>query len=411
MDRRYTITVAGGGAAGFFAAITCAESIPDCDVVLLEKSPELLAKVMISGGGRCNVTNACFDPKKLVEHYPRGHRELMGPFHRWQPRDTVKWFEGRGVKLKVEPDGRMFPVTDKSTTITECLIREAKAAGVIIHTGKGLAAVVGKDRGFVITLSDGDRMECDRLLIATGGNQNSGVFKIIETLGHTIKPLRPSLFSFDCEDSRLTDLAGISVPDVQISINGTSLSQRGPVLITHWGFSGPAILKLSAWGASQLADRQYQFSLKVRWAPDLNEQQLRDHIQLCRTEHARKNISSWNMWKIPQRLWSSLLHSLEIKHDVSWNQFPRSAVDSLIKALTGSEFKITGKSMNKDEFVTCGGVSLDEVDFKTMQSKKCPGLYFAGEVLDIDGVTGGFNFQSAWTTGWIAGKSIGQEIG
>jgi predicted Rossmann fold flavoprotein len=410
MDQRFTIAIAGGGAAGFFSAITCADSIPDCDVVLLEKSPELLAKVMISGGGRCNVTHACFDPKKLVEHYPRGYRELIGPFHRWQPRDTVKWFEDRGVKLKAEPDGRMFPVTDQSTTITDCLMREARQSGVKIVTGKGLVSVTRQGRGFVLGLSNDEHLACNRLLIATGGNQNSGMFRVVEELGHTIKPLRPSLFSFDCDDPRLKDLAGISVADIQVAVPGTTLNQRGPLLITHWGLSGPAILKLSAWGAPQFAEMQYQFTAKVRWVPDVNENEMREHIQLCRTEHARKAVSSWNMWRIPQRLWLSLITHLNINPDSVWNQFPRAAVEPLIQALLGSEFRITGKSMNKDEFVTCGGVSLDEVNFKTMESRKCPGLYFAGEILDIDGVTGGFNFQSAWTTGWIAGKSIGQEI-
>ncbi len=409
MTHRFTIAVAGGGAAGFFAAITCADSIPDCDVLLLEKSPELLAKVMISGGGRCNVTHACFDPAKLVENYPRGRRELLGPFHRWQPRDTVKWFEDRGVKLKVEPDGRMFPVTDKSTTITECLMREAREAGVKISTNKGLASAERQDRGFRLGLTTGETIMVDRLLIATGGNQNSGVFKIIESLGHNIKPLRPSLFSFDCDDPRLKDLAGISMPDAEVSIGGTTLRQRGPLLITHWGLSGPAILKLSAWGASQLADMNYQFTLRVCWTPGLGTEQLRAGIQQGRMEHPKKAIGSWNPWKIPQRLWLALIAPLSIEPAVVWNQFPRGGVDPLVKTMAATEFSIDGKSMNKDEFVTCGGVSLDEVDFKTMQSRKCPGLYFAGEVLDIDGVTGGFNFQSAWTTGWIAGKSIGQE--
>ena len=411
MAHRFTIAMVGGGAAGFFAAITCADSIPDCDVLLLEKSPELLAKVTISGGGRCNVTHACFDPKKLVTFYPRGHRELLGPFHRWQPRDTVKWFEERGVPLKVEPDGRMFPVTDQSTTITDCLQHEAKEAGVTIFTGKGLVAAKRQERGFLISLSNGEQLIADRLLIATGGNQNSGVFRIVEGLGHTIRPLRPSLFSFDCDDPRLKDLAGISVSDVVVSVAGTSLTQRGPMLITHWGMSGPAILKLSAWGASQLADLQYRFVLKVRWTPDDHAEQVREQIQQNRIEHPKRAIGTWNPWRIPQRLWHSIIGSLGLDVATVWNQFPRGQVEPLINALLGSEFQIDGKSMNKDEFVTCGGVSLDEVDFKTMESKICRGLYFAGEILDIDGVTGGFNFQSAWTTGWIAGKSIGQEAG
>jgi len=410
MDHRYTIAVAGGGAAGFFGAITCAESIPDCKVVILEKSPEPLAKVTISGGGRCNVTNACFEPARLVQHYPRGHRELLGPFHRWQPRDTVKWFEDRGVPLKVEPDNRMFPVSDQSSSITECLIREAQQSGVKLLKNQGLVSITRKDRGFLLGLSSGASLNCERLLVATGGNQNSGVFKLVEQLGHTIKPLQPSLFSFDCQDSRLQALAGISVSDVQASIVGTTLKQRGPLLITHWGLSGPAILKLSAWGAPQLADVNYQFKVKICWVPDCPENELRDQINGFRTEFPKRTIHSWNNWNLPQRLWQSLISGLNIPPDTIWNQFPRQKVEPLIQLLLSTEFQIDGKSMNKDEFVTSGGVSLDEVDFKTMQSRKCAGLYFAGEILDIDGVTGGFNFQSAWTTGWIAGKSIGQEI-
>jgi predicted Rossmann fold flavoprotein len=410
MTDRYTIAVVGGGAAGFFAAITCAESIPDCEVVLLEKSPELLAKVTISGGGRCNVTHACFDPKKLTDHYPRGHRELIGPFHRWQPRDTVRWFEERGVKLKVEPDGRMFPVSDQSSSVTECLIREAKAAGVQIRTRHGLVSIVPQSRGFLLGLANGDHLVCDRVLVATGGNQKSAVFRAIAGLGHTITSLRPSLFSFNCKDPRLQNLAGISVPDVRAFVPGTSLSQRGPLLVTHWGLSGPAILKLSAWGAVQLADLDYRFTVGIDWAPDLTDERLREQIQNARVEHGRKRVIALNFWNLPQRLWQSLTVSLGVDPEMIWNQFPRALVGPLIAMLHGTEFAVDGKSMNKDEFVTCGGVSLDEVDFKTMESRKCRGLYFAGEILDIDGVTGGFNFQSAWTTGWIAGKSIGQEI-
>ena len=410
MSERLKIVVAGGGAAGFFAAITCAESIPDSDVVLLEKSPELLAKVTISGGGRCNVTHACFDPARLAEHYPRGQRELLGPFHRFQPRDTVRWFEERGVELKTEPDGRMFPVTDKSTTITGCLINEAREAGVRLFTGKGLASAVRTERGFVLELTDGSRMECGRLLIATGGNQNSPVFDLIKKLGHTVQPLRPSLFSFHCEDPRLKDLAGVSVAGVEVSVPGTSLRQRGPMLVTHHGLSGPAILKLSAWGAPRFHELDYHFSIEANWVPGAREADIRAAIAACREEHPKKIVMNYNPWGIPVRLWNSIAAHAGISHANIWNQLSRAQIDALSRELVRSEFRINGKSMNKDEFVTCGGVSLAEVDFKTMQSKKCRGLYFAGEVLDIDGVTGGFNFQSAWTTGWIAGKSMGQEI-
>lgn len=402
--------MAGGGAAGFFAAITCAESIPDCNVVLLERSPELLAKVIISGGGRCNVTNACFDPEQLVKNYPRGFRELLGPFHRWQPRDTVKWFESRGVELKTEPDNRMFPVTNKSSTIAECLIRSAETAGVVIETNRGLSSVKRDENGFLLGLSDGSQMSCSQLLIATGGNSNSGVFKLIEQLGHTVKPLRPSLFTFNCDDERIAGLAGVSVPDVEVSVADSRLKQRGPLLITHWGISGPAVLKMSAWGASELADTDYAFTTNVNWVPNESRSQIVEQISDCRADQGRKNVCSWNPWNLPQRLWQSLAMSVGVREETTWSQLSRQSVDSMIQTLLKTAFKVNGKSMNKDEFVTCGGVDLKEVDFKTMGSKICKGLYFAGEVLDIDGVTGGFNFQAAWTTGWIAGKSIGQDI-
>ncbi len=410
MSDAFTIAIAGGGAAGFFAAITCAESIPDCEVVILEKSPEPLAKVTISGGGRCNVTHACFEPERLIEHYPRGGRELLGPYHRWQARDTVNWFEERGVPLKVEPDGRMFPVTNSSATVVDCLLREARQAGVKMLVNCGLAGASMVDRRFRLALTRGDEMMCDRLLLATGGNQNSPVFRIAASLGHTITTLCPSLFSFDCRDARLVDLAGISVREVDVSVPGTSLRQRGPLLVTHWGLSGPAILKVSAWGARELADLNYQFTLRVNWAPAHSPYALREQINHARVEHGRKRVDHYNPWEIPHRLWQSLIGPMLPSPDLAWNQLPKHLIEPLIALLSGTEFMIDGKSMNKDEFVTCGGVSLDEVNFKTMQSKKCRGLYFAGEILDIDGVTGGFNFQAAWTTGWIAGKSMGQDI-
>lgn len=410
MTQPFKVIVAGGGAAGYFAAITCADSIPDCEVVIVEKSPEPLAKVSISGGGRCNVTHACFEPEQLVKHYPRGYRELLGPFHRWQPRDTVRWFEERGVPLKIEPDGRMFPTTNKSGTVVACLKREAERAGVNVCTSKGVESVVYHNNRFTVRLSDGSEMTGDRLLLATGGNQQSPVFRIAESLGHTVHRLCPSLFSFNCRDPRIADLAGVSVPDVEVSVDGTSLRQRGPLLVTHEGLSGPAILKLSAWGAPALADMDYHFDLRVCWAPGTAEPFVKQHIAACRSEHGRKTIHNYNPWGLPTRLWQALLRGMNIGHSLTWSQLPRDAMASVVDAVVRSSFRIHGKSMNKDEFVTCGGVSLDEVNFKTMESKKCRGLYFAGEILNIDGVTGGFNFQAAWTTGWIAGKSMGQEL-
>lgn len=399
------IIVAGGGAAGFFAAITCAESVKDAEVVLLEKSPELLAKVTISGGGRCNVTHACFDPAELAQRYPRGGRELLGPFHRWQARDTVDWFESRGVKLKTEADGRMFPITDKSTTITACLIREAEKAGVKIVSHKGLSGV---ERGdvFRVSVTSGETLECDRLLIATGGNQNSNGFDVAATLGHGIELPVPSLFTFHVDDERIRGLQGLSVPDAEVSVPSMKLSQRGPVLITHWGLSGPAILKLSAWGARLLYESNYDVELNVNWRPDASLEKL----SAFKMEHARKAVAVWSPFKeIPHRLWASLTKRAGISDNVSWAAVPKQLLIALVEELTAGRYHVTEKSLFKDEFVTCGGVRLREMDFKTMESKVCKGLYFAGEILDIDGVTGGFNFQSAWTTGWIAGKSMAEE--
>ena len=401
------IVVAGGGAAGFFGAIAAAESIADAEVILLEKSPELLAKVTISGGGRCNVTHACFDPKELSTRYPRGGRELIGPFHRWQPRDTVDWFESRGVKLKTEADGRMFPTTDKSTTITDCLLKQARNAGVQIVTGKGLLDVNRTEKGFVLRLTSKETLACDRLLIATGGNQASAGRSIAESLGHTIVPPVPSLFTFNVKDRRIEGLAGLSVAKAEASVPSQKLSQRGPVLITHWGFSGPAILKLSAWGARVLHDVGYDFELVINWLPAVR---VEERLRALKLEHAKRCVVAWSPFpEIATRLWASLIRSAGVPDDRQWATLSRLELDAMTKALGACAFHARGKSMFKDEFVTCGGVSLKEVDFKTMQSRVCPGLYFAGEVLDIDGVTGGFNFQAAWTTGWIAGKSMGQE--
>ncbi len=408
------VGVVGGGAAGFFGAITCAESIPDAEVVILEKSPELLAKVTISGGGRCNCTHACFEPDRLVGRYPRGHRELLGPFHRWQPRDTMDWFTSRGVALKTEPDGRVFPVSDRSSSITDCLQAAARRAGVRVQTRCGVEQATPRTgrTGFHLTLSDGSTQEVDRLLIATGGNQHSHGFDLARQLGHTIEEPVPSLFTFDVKDPRLDGLAGLSVKEVEVAVPAARLKERGPLLVTHWGVSGPAILKLSAWGARALAEADYQFDFHVNWLPALDEAQVRAVLAGCRADHARKVVGGWSPFpEVPRRLWESLVTAVGIAPAQTWAGLGKAPAAALERQLRAGLFAATGKSMNKDEFVTCGGVRLREVNFQTMESRRCRGLYFAGEVLDIDGVTGGFNFQAAWTTGWIAGKSMGQEGG
>jgi predicted Rossmann fold flavoprotein len=397
------ILIAGGGAAGFFAALAGAERNPAARVTICEATAHPLAKVRISGGGRCNVTHACWEPDELVRRYPRGGRELRGPFHRWGPRETVAWFAARGVELKTEPDGRMFPVTDNSATIVDCLRRAAEAAGVVVRTQCGVRAARS---GFEVDLTTGETIACDRLLVATGGAKGGGGGEIARRFGHEIVPPVPSLFTFHVDDPRLAGLPGVSVADAAVGVPASSLRERGALLITHNGLSGPAILKLSAWGAREFHDRAYRFALAVNWvAPRTLEQVVTELRSGCR-EHPRKQVVTWNPFGLPQRLWERLAAAAEISPARTWGAVPKAGWQALARQLVRGEFAVVGKSLFKEEFVTCGGVCLREVDFKTMESRLCPGLYFAGEVLDIDGLTGGFNFQSAWTTGWLAGRAL-----
>ncbi len=401
------IAVAGGGAAGFFAALAAREGNPDHEVTIYERSPEPLAKVVISGGGRCNVTHACFDPARLTEAYPRGGRELRGPFHRWQPADTVAWFEDRGVEIKTEPDGRMFPVTDRSRTISECLERAARAAGIPVRVRCGLAGAARRPGGgFDLRFADGSEAPCDALVLATGGNREGAGFRIAAGLGHTIVPPVPSLFTFAIRDPRLDGLAGLSSPDAEVSAPGPELRQRGPVLITHWGLSGPAVLRLSAWGARTLHDQGYRFDLEVAWVAGLAAEAAEARFRELRATEGRKQVRTWCPWELPQRLWASLVGHAGIADGTSWARLRGEEARRLARELTGGRYRVHGQSLHKEEFVTCGGVALDEVDFRTMESRIAPGLYLAGEVLDIDGITGGFNFQAAWTTGRIAGEAL-----
>lgn len=400
------ICIVGGGAAGFFAAITAAEAAPDCAVTVFEATAHLLAKVKVSGGGRCNVTHACFEPRELVRRYPRGGRELLGAFSRWQPRDTVAWFEARGVTLKTEADGRMFPVTDNSATIVDCLLGAAQQAGVVIRTNCGVKAVERRDKGFVLTTMTGETVTGDRLLLATGGNKTSAGFAIAAQFGHAIEEPVPSLFTFHVTDPRLQDLSGVSVEEAATAVSGTSLKERGPLLVTHWGLSGPAILKLSAWGARTLHDCGYQFTLAVNWAPSFNPETARAALESARAANPRKQVTTWCPLGLPLRLWEKLVGAAGLAPDAIWNSAGNAALRALAAQVCEGSFAVNGKSMFKEEFVTCGGVRLGEVDFKTMESRLVPGLYFAGECLDIDGITGGFNFQSAWTTGYLAGQAM-----
>lgn len=402
----WDIIIIGGGAAGFFAAIRCAEVNPNLRVLILEKASQTLGKVLISGGGRCNVTHACFEPAQLITYYPRGGNELRGAFARFQPKDTVEWFEKRNVKLKVESDGRMFPVTDDSNTIANCLRDFAGQAGVQVELGASVLSVEKTSQGgFKLEIkkeAQGFYIQTKKLMFATGGDRKSQ--QLVQALGHSIVPQVPSLFTFKIRDKRIDGLAGVSLEDVTLKMDG--LTARSPLLITHWGMSGPAVLRLSAWGARILFDKNYASLLTVNWLGDYKLDATLEVLQRNKDwrENARKKVSAHSAFsQIPIRLWKQLVYFIG---DKNWADASKAELQKLAQELTAGEYKIQGKGQFRDEFVTCGGVSLKEVDFKTMQSRIVDGLYFGGEVLDIDGITGGFNFQAAWTTGWLAGSAM-----
>ena len=402
----WDVIVAGGGPAGFFAAIRCAELDPRLRVLILEKARQTLGKVLISGGGRCNVTHACFEPAKLVTYYPRGAAELRGAFTRFQPADTVNWFEERGVKLKAESDGRIFPVTDSSETIANCLRESARRAGIMVRTGMSLkGAEKSSNHRFRLTVQrEGEffHLQAQKLLIATGSDAKTR--EIVKSLEHSIEEPVPSLFTFNIKDKRIEGLAGISVESVTLKMD--SIVQSGPLLITHWGLSGPAVLRVSAWGARILHEKNYQARLTVNWLGDYTFNSAMDVLQWHRDwrGNARKKVSAEPAFtQLPVRLWKQLTQFFGEKN---WADVSKAELRNLAAELTTGEFQIKGKGQFKEEFVTCGGVKLNEVDFKTMQSRLVEDLFFAGEVLDIDGLTGGFNFQSAWTTGWLAGNAL-----
>lgn len=406
------LVIIGGGAAGFFGAITCAEALAGRgSVTILERGAHCLQKVKISGGGRCNVTHSCFEPKELAKRYPRGGQALIGAFHRFQAADTVKWFAARGVELKTEADGRMFPTTDQSQTIINCLTKAAQDAGVKLRTHCGVERAEKRPAGgFELALSTGETMACGSLLLATGGCRAAAAGSLAAALGHTVEPPVPSLFTFHITDQRLDGLSGLAVERATVSVPGMQLKENGPVLITHWGLSGPGILRLSAWGARELAVRNYQFPLRVNWLPDHNFDSVIALAQQQRGLTGAKRVSNVSLGGLPSRLWERLVKTAGIAEQTQWAGLNKVQLHALARLLVESEFVVTGKSLNKDEFVTCGGVRLAEVDFKTMQSRVCPGLYFAGELLDIDGITGGFNFQAAWTTGWLAGNAMAAKL-
>ncbi len=399
------IIVVGGGAAGFFAAIAAAEA--GADVTILEKTSRVLEKVRISGGGRCNVTHACFEPREFATRYPRGERALLSPFSKFSARDTVAWFEARGVQLKTERDGRMFPTTDSSETIVNCLMDAAQNAGVKFQLNCAVESVANMADGkFELTLTGGEKISCDKLLLATGGCRAAAAGQLAATLGHTIETPVPSLFTFKITAAWLPPLAGVSLEMAEVSVPVAKLRERGPLLVTHWGLSGPAILKMSAWGARALHDLNYQFPLFVNWLPEFTAEKIISEFQARRENAGAKLLVNVPLFPLTTRLWEQLVLTAGLARETRWAALTRAQMQTLVQQLTRTEFAVTGKSLNKDEFVTCGGVKLSEVNFKTMESKVCPGLFFAGELLDIDGITGGFNFQAAWTTGFIAGNAM-----
>lgn len=411
-DGRWDVVVVGGGAAGFYGAITCAEAASrPLRVLILERSRRVLQKVKISGGGRCNVTHDSDDRRWLATMYPRGSKPLIGPLHKYGPLEVVRWFAARGVELKTEADGRMFPVTDDSQTVIDCLRQAAVAAGVELRTRVDVEAIVTHGQhagGFELICGDRSRVFAQQVLLATGGTRAGAGGAIAAMLGHDLLPPVPSLFTFEIDDPRIEGLQGVAVEDVEVQVVGAQLVARGALVVTHWGMSGPAVLKVSAWGARELHARDYAFTAQVNWLPGVDvatrlKQFTRDSVWGKRQIATRAPFDA-----LPKRLWQRLVDAAGVPSERTWAECSRELRDSLTRQLTAGEFAVSGKSLNKDEFVTCGGVSLDDVNLRTMESQRCPGLYFAGEVLDIDGVTGGFNFQSAWTTGHLAGVAMAE---
>lgn len=406
--RAYDLLVIGGGAAGFFGALACAEAHPTARIAILEATARVLTKVKVSGGGRCNVTHNCFDPKQLVRAYPRGHKELLGPFHRFGPKDTIEWFAQRGVTLKAEEDGRMFPVTDSSQTIIDCLSGALSAAHIELKTRAFVQSVDRDDKGFRVTLKGGELLEASHVLLATGSVPSA--WELARSLGHRIIDPVPSLFTFEIDHPLLTDLPGLSFPRVRAELHaaGEVFVQEGPLLITHWGLSGPAVLKLSAFAARALAQSEYKAKLLVNFEPESSASSLLERFNASKNEQAKKKMANHNPLAAPKRFWETLLQTQGL--DKNWADVPKKDLTRLAELISAFPFEVKGKGVFKEEFVTAGGVDRAEIDFRSFASKVCPGLYFAGEVLDIDGITGGFNFQNAWTGSYLAGQAIAANL-
>ncbi|RDI52300.1 BaiN/RdsA family NAD(P)/FAD-dependent oxidoreductase [Flavobacterium glaciei] len=406
MNQNFDIIIVGGGAAGFFTAINIVEKNPKLKVAILERGAEVLQKVRISGGGRCNVTHACFEPNELVKFYPRGEKELRGPFHQFCSGDTIEWFEKHGVELKIEADGRMFPVSNSSQTIIDCFLKATQKLGIAVLTGQSVQSIFnpevsGENVWKIETQTENYLVE--KLILATGSNPK--VWEMLQNFGHAVVSPVPSLFTFNIKDSRIKELPGVAA-QVTVTVKDTKLTSTGPLLITHWGMSGPAILKLSAWGARILHDKNYQFTIFVNWLNDEDTTEVEKKLKDLKQEHAKKSISKKSPFELTNRLWESLVLASGIEEETKWADLSKTQLQNLANQLTKGTFQVNGKSTFKEEFVTAGGIDLKEINFKTMESKLHKNLYFAGEIVNIDAITGGFNFQNAWTSGFIVANSI-----
>ena len=408
MNQDFDIIVVGGGAAGFFSAINIVERNPKLKVAILERGKEVLSKVRISGGGRCNVTHACFEPNELVKYYPRGEKELRGPFHQFCSGDTIEWFEKHGVELKIEEDGRMFPVSNSSQTIIDCFLTASHKLGITILTGQSVQSIFnieGSAENYWKIETQTENYLAEKLILATGSNPK--IWDLLHTFGHAIITPVPSLFTFNIKDPRIKELPGIAT-QVNVKVIGSKLESTGPLLITHWGMSGPAILKLSAWGARILHDKNYQFAIQVNWLNDIETEEAETLLKELKQEHAKKTVAKKSPLEIQNRLWESLVLASGIGTETKWADLSKIQLHNLASQLTKGIFQVNGKSTFKEEFVTAGGIDLKEINFKTMESKIHPNLYFAGEIVNIDAITGGFNFQNAWTSGFIVANAIAE---
>lgn len=404
MNSKYDIIIIGGGAAGFFTAINIVEKHPNLKVAILERGKSVLEKVRISGGGRCNVTHACFVPNELVKFYPRGEKELRGPFHQFCSGDTIEWFEKHGVALKIEDDGRMFPVSNSSQTIIDCFLKATQKLKIDVLTGQSVQELYRGENYLKISTHQ-EVFSCRKVVMATGSNPK--MWELLQNLGHSIIEPVPSLFTFNIKDVRIKDLMGLSTV-ASVKVKKSKLQASGPLLITHWGMSGPGILRLSAWGARELADKKYQFAIQVNWLNETDFEEAIDLLKTIKEENSKKLVSKYAHFELPKRLWENLVKASGITEETKWADVNKKQLNTLAEQLTNAEFQVNGKSTFKEEFVTAGGIDLREVNFKTMESKVLPNLFFAGEILNIDAITGGFNFQNAWTGGFIVAENIAQ---